>query len=1015
MPTLVGDANDIGGDCFEITENINFQSGAIWAGAPIDMTNDFVIEFRGFFGTNDANGADGITFIIKNTATPEIGSPGGGMGYEGINNSLAVEFDTWQNNDLGDPFFDHLAIVSSGNNNHNNATNLAGPIQASATTTNIEDGIEHIIRIEWTAATTTIDVYFDCVLRLSYSGDIVNTIFGGITNAFFGFTGSTGGAVNLQRVCFDYVSFANTLALDDQTICAGTTVNTIDAAVTAATSYAWTPTTGVSDPTISNPTFTPTTTTTYTVNITNSCAEVIQESFTITVAPSPTANTVPDQNVCDDITNDGVAPFDFTNLDATVLGTLDPTQFTITYHLSQADADGNMNALVFPYTNTTQCEQIYVRLESDLNSDCYDTTNFENCVDSQPIANQPSDMNSCDSDGNGTEIYDFTMQEAAILDTQNAADVNITFHANQMDADTDMNPLPTTYTGTNAETIFVRVESTEAGNDCFATTSFQLFFGAFAVANTVPNQNVCDDITNDGIAPFNFTNLDATVLGTLDPTLFTITYHTSQLDADGNMNALTFPYTNTAQCEQIYVRLESDTNTACYSTTDFEICVYSQPIANQPTNMIACDFDMNGTEVFDLSTQEATILGAQNTADVNITFHADQTDADGNLNPLLTNYTATNGETIFVRVESTETGNDCFATTSFDVLFDAPPIANTVTDLNVCDDITNDGIAQFDFTNLDGIVLGTQDPNMFMVTYHTSQLNADDNINALTFPYTNTAQCEQIFVRVENNSNQMCYSTTDFQICVYSQPIANQPNDIAACDLDNNGFEIFDLSAQEVTLLGTQNAADFNITYHNLLTDAVNDINPVATMYNGTNGETIFVRIESTEVGNTCFDTTSFDLLFDSPPNVTMPSDLIVCDDDVSDGFTAIDLSVRSAEIVNNQTGFSVIYYLSQADADSNTNPLALPYTNITNPQTVFVRVDSGNSGCYVTTSLVLSVADAPSVFPATPLEYCDTDNDGFGIFNIRSTENQITGGMLMDIAVTYHETPEDADNDVNP
>ena len=147
MPTLVGDANDLGGDCFEITENINFQSGAVWYGAPIDMTNDFVIEFRGFLGTNDANGADGITFVLKNTATPEIGNPGGGMGYEGINNSLAVEFDTWQNNDLGDPFFDHIAIVSSGNNNHNATANLAGPIQVSATSANIEDGAEHIIRI----------------------------------------------------------------------------------------------------------------------------------------------------------------------------------------------------------------------------------------------------------------------------------------------------------------------------------------------------------------------------------------------------------------------------------------------------------------------------------------------------------------------------------------------------------------------------------------------------------------------------------------------------------------------------------------------------------------------------------------------------------------------------------------------------------------------------------------------------------------------------------------------------
>jgi hypothetical protein len=268
MPSLIGDANDIGGNCFEITENINFQSGAVWSGTPIDMTNDFIIEFRGFFGTNDANGADGITFILKNNATPQIGTSGEGIGYGGINNSLAVEFDTWQNNNLGDPFFDHLAIISNGNNNHSGASNLAGPIQASATSTNIEDGVEHTIRIEWTAATTTINVYFDCALRLTYSGDIVNTIFSGNTNAFFGFTGSTGGAINLQRVCFDYISFTNSLTLEDKSICLGNIVDTIDATITGATSYTWAPITGVSNPGIANPTFLPNTTTTNTRDLT---------------------------------------------------------------------------------------------------------------------------------------------------------------------------------------------------------------------------------------------------------------------------------------------------------------------------------------------------------------------------------------------------------------------------------------------------------------------------------------------------------------------------------------------------------------------------------------------------------------------------------------------------------------------------------------------------------------------------------------------------------------------------
>ncbi|WP_245896972.1 L-type lectin-domain containing protein, partial [Kordia periserrulae] len=820
-PSLIGDTTDIGGDCFEITQNVNNQSGAVWSGTAIDMQEDFVVEFRGFFGTNDANGADGITFIIKNTQTPEIGNLGGGMGYEGINNSIAVEFDTWQNNDLSDPFFDHLAIVSQGNNNHSGAANLAGPVQASPTSSNIEDGVEHIIRIEWTAATTTLDVYFDCSLRLSYTGDVVNNNLAGVTQAYFGFTGSTGGAANLQRVCFDYVSFANSLAFTDELICEGESISSVDATVTGATSYAWTPTTGVSNPNIPNPIFTPTTTTTYTVDISNSCADTIQESFTITVEPIPTANPVADIAVCDDASNDGVEEFSFTTLNATILGMQNTSDFTVSYHLSQDDANNNANALTFPYTNTNQCEQIFARVANNLIPTCYATTDFEICVNSQPMANQPNDMNTCDPEADNMEVFDLSTQEATILGSQNAADVTITFHASNIDANSGANPLPTNYTGSNNETIHVRVESTEAGSNCYAITSFQLFL-------------------------------------------------------------------------------------------------------------------------------------------------------------------------------------------------DTTPIANSVADIIVCDDATNDDVESFDFSTLNATVLGTQDASSFTVSYHPNQVDADNNTNALTFPYTNTAQSEEIFIRIQNNSNTDCYNTASFEIFVNTQPIANQPENMVACDLDGNGMEDFDLSTQEAEILGTQNAADFNITFHSDPLDAQNDVNPLPPVYSGANNETIYVRIESTEPNNDCFAITDFLILFETLPTANTPTDLIVCDDETPDGFTAVDLNVKNDEISGGISGLSVRYYLTQTDADNDVNALAIPYTNTSNPQTVYVRVETANSGCYVTTTLTIMVEDAPQVFPATPLEFCDTDNDGFGVFDIRSTESQITGGITNNIAVTYHETPEDADNNVN-
>ena len=67
-------------------------------------------------------GADGFTFVIQNSdsslfgggGSSALGSTGGGLGYAGIPNSLAVEFDTWFNPVLGDPNGNHISVHTAG-------------------------------------------------------------------------------------------------------------------------------------------------------------------------------------------------------------------------------------------------------------------------------------------------------------------------------------------------------------------------------------------------------------------------------------------------------------------------------------------------------------------------------------------------------------------------------------------------------------------------------------------------------------------------------------------------------------------------------------------------------------------------------------------------------------------------------------------------------------------------------------------------------------------------------------
>ncbi len=360
--TVVGDAIDQGNNCFTITQDQLNQAGGAWFLNPIDFDQDFTIYYQNNFGTKDGNGADGMALVFKTTSAPEIGGVGGGMGYEGIDNSLIIEFDTFQNNNpgignLGDPFYDHVAILRDGNPSHiNTATALTSFVPISNTSNNVEDGIDHEVKVVWESTPQLFSIFFDCEFVLSLSLDIKNVIFGGDDTVFFGFVGSTGGLSNLHQVCFNSISFVDDLQLQDETICAGESV-LVNAAIPSGVSYSWSPTSGVGNPNIPVTNLFPTTTTTYTVTVTDNCGETTTEDITITVQDivDPVFDAYPAYNIGDNIpplpttSNNGITgtwspPIDNTQT-VTYTFTPDPDQCatpqTLTIVVDSIDTDGD--------------------------------------------------------------------------------------------------------------------------------------------------------------------------------------------------------------------------------------------------------------------------------------------------------------------------------------------------------------------------------------------------------------------------------------------------------------------------------------------------------------------------------------------------------------------------------------------------------------------------------------------------------------------------------------------------
>jgi len=513
-----------------------------------------------------------------------------------------------------------------------------------------------------------------------------------------------------------------------------------------------------------------------------------------------------------------------------------------------------------------------------------------------------------------------------------------------------------TYTAAGDYTVSVTV--TTASETKTETRDITIF--ETPIAATQPNIEVC--VTEDSYT-LDLTTLNTAILGTQNPTDFTVSYFSSQIDADANSNPLALSYDFPLGSTAVYARVSNSSNTACYNTTQFNVIAQQEPTLGTVTDWTICDDDLDGFYTFNLSEKNTEIFNGQDETVFDVAYFTSQADADASINPLPFNYTNTLAvEEIFVRLQNS-THTNCYKTDSFKIEVSPGVVANTPNNLEVCDD-NNDGFAAFLLSDTEAEIIGTQSSTSLLVTYHITMVDAENGTDALSNSFTNTISYNQtIFVRVQNATDASCYAITNFELQVFDAPNTPPVTDWNVCDNDNDGVAVFDLTEKNAEILGSQNVTDFTVRYYENAVDANLAQNEINGLYqNITNPQAIFYSIENNR-NATCRVTNSFDISVYNTPFAQAPSSIVLCDDNET-GIQTIDLTQKDVEILGNQSvnDFKVTYFASPSDAENNMNRLdSSAYTNVLNQETIYARVQPNNlDNCYATTSFEITINSLP-------------------------------------------------------
>lgn len=386
-------------------------------------------------------------------------------------------------------------------------------------------------------------------------------------------------------------------------------------------------------------------------------------------------------------------------------------------------------------------------------------------------------------------------------------------------------------------------------------------------------------------------------------------------------------------------------------------------------------------------------------------YYTEEGATSGELGDIITdiqNFPVTGTITIWVKVQSAE---GCFIIVPLTLIVETGPDTNAA-EQRFCN-FQGENTHVFDLTDSENDLVPS-DPAALTFEYYldeamTQQITDPEN-------FTNTSNPQIIYVKVfDPLEEEGCISEEELTLQVDPFPIL-QPDEIVVCDNLNDGTETVDLTSNNIVV-----TPGIAVVYQYLDADGNLIADPENYTVNSS-PETITVRIRTED--ENCEEEEFLTIVFMPAPELNN-AELEECS---QDGQAIFHLPEADELVTDDPTESIIGYFLTFDDAQNNSNPLPLDYTNEFPGQIVYIRVENEN-GCYNIAEILLTINEGPDSQPYSEA-ICDDNGDGFMEFNLTELAPNMLPGGTADIEIHYYldselteeiENPEGFINTVNP